>query len=171
MKQAMDLSHDELEQLGLTSKFVQKCEEIQRQGFLEQASCFRKDPDMCALLELTRIHGVGEKLAHRWVRMGVRNLQQVRLQVDALPSTPGGPPTGLTKPQRIALQFVDDFQTKIPRDEIERFVSEVQRYSNELSPGSCVVPCGSYRAGENLSSSVILVICIKDGVSVSDESE
>merc|ERR1719359_1067848 len=105
MKQAMDLSHDELEQLGLTSKFVQKCEEIQRQGFLEQAACFRKDPDMCALLELTRIHGVGEKLAHRWLRLGVRSLDDVRSKVDLLPSTPGGTPTGLSKSQRLALQF------------------------------------------------------------------
>merc|ERR1719181_2186602 len=53
MKQARDLSRDDLEHLGLTAKFIEKCEEIQRHGFLEQAACFRKDQDMCALLELT----------------------------------------------------------------------------------------------------------------------
>merc|ERR1719498_1061392 len=87
IKQAQDLSHDGLEQLGLTSKFVDKCEEIQRQGFLEQAACFSKDPDMCAVLELTRIHGIGEKLAHRWLRLGARNLGDVRSRVDSLPSS------------------------------------------------------------------------------------
>lgn len=171
MKQARDLSRQGLEQLGLTSKFVQKCEEIQQQGFLDQASCFRKDTDMCTLLDLTRIHGVGEKLAHRWLKLGVRTLNEVRAQVDRLPSAPGGPPTGLSKSQRLALQFVGDFQTKICRAEVERFTSEVQTHIRDLSSVSRVVPCGSYRAGEDLSSSVILLICHNDGLLIGEESE
>lgn len=171
MKQARDLSREGLERLGLTSKFVQKCEEIQRQGFLDQASCFRKDADLCTLLELTRIHGVGEKLAHRWLKLGVRSLDEVRAQVDTLPSAPGGPPTGLSKCQRLALQFVGDFQTKICRAEVERFTSEVQTHVSDLSSAFRVVPCGSYRAGEHLSSSVILLICLNDGLLIGEESE
>lgn len=171
IKQAVGISREDLGQLGLTPKFVQKCEEIQQQGFLEQAAHFRSDPDMRALLELTRIHGVGEKLAHRWLRLGVRSLDDVRSKKDALPSSPGGPPTGLSKQQRLALQFVDDIQLKICRAEAERFEAEVNRHIKALSMPALVVPCGSYRTGDDLLPSVILVVCVGAGAAINEESE
>jgi DNA polymerase IV len=171
MKQAQGLSKEDLEQLGLTTKFVEKCEEIQRQGFLEQAACFRKDPKIVSLLELTRIHGVGEKLAHRWLRSGARTLEDVRNMVDVLPSSPHGPATGLTRSQRVALQFVDDFQKKIERPETERFVAEIDRHIRDLKIEGFSVACGGYRVGAALSSSVVLVVCLNDGTDIRESSE
>mmetsp|Transcript_54940 Transcript_54940/g.86997 ORF Transcript_54940/g.86997 Transcript_54940/m.86997 type:complete len:790 (+) Transcript_54940:1-2370(+) len=171
MKQAQSLSRYDLEQLGLTPKFVDKCKEIQRNGFLEQAIRFREDPDLRVLLELTRMHGVGEKLAHRWLRMGVRSLDDVRCRVDLLPSSVSGPATGLSKGQRLALQFVDDFREKIGRIEVEKFAESVRQQLNSLSISGHVVPCGSYRAGEEWSSSVILVISVENNADIGELSE
>lgn len=82
-----------------------------------------------------------------------------------------GPATGLSKSQRLALQFVDDFREKIERGEVERFAESVRHHLNRLSIDGQVVPCGSYRAGEEWSSSVILVVSVDNSADIGETSE
>jgi len=164
------LEVEDLKKLGLTPKFVQKCEDIRQAGFLEQAANFRKDIDVQVLLELTRIHGVGPVLAQTWLRCGVRSLDDVRARLDTLPGSAGGPPTGLTKVQRLGLRFVDDFQVPVPRAEVERVSAMVQKHAEEAGLFGRIVPCGGYRHGDALCTAVTLVIGFAGTGSVEAES-
>jgi len=163
------LQREELSHSGLTPKFVQKCQEIREKGSLQQAEGFRKDADVHSLLEMTRIHGVGPALAQTWLRCGARSIADVRLRVDSLPGTAGGPATGLTKAQRLGLRFVDDFQVPISRSEVERVHCAVQRAAEAANCLATVVPCGAYRRGDVLCSGMTLVVCVDgDGPVESD---
>ncbi|CAE7029761.1 Poll [Symbiodinium natans] len=154
------LQREELRNSGLTPKFVQKCQEIQEKGCLQQADGFRKDADVHALLEMTRIHGVGPALAQTWLRCGVRSIADVRQRVDSLPGNAGGPATGLTKAQRLGLRFVDDFQVPISRSEVERVHCAVLRAAEAAGCVASVVPCGAYRRGDVFCSGMTLVVCL-----------
>jgi len=170
MRQTRSLARSDLLQAGLTAKFVEKCEEIQREGCFRQAALFRQDANMCTLLELTRLHGVGEKLAHRWLKLGVRSLEDVRARADSLPSSANGQPTGLTHGQRLALQFVDDFHATMSRAEVERLSELVQHHVKSLGIPGPVVSCGSYRSGLERPTSAVIVVNVGEGP-VADESE
>jgi len=163
------LDAEELRRLGLTPKFVEKCREIQKTGCLEQAEAFRKDGDIHALLEMTRIHGVGPALAQAWLRCGVRCIADVRQRADTLPGTASGPATGLTKVQRLGLRFVEDFQVPISRSEVERICATVIQRAEASGQSSRLVPCGAYRRGDVLCSGVTLVVSFPgDGPVVTD---
>eukprot|EP00435_Cladocopium_sp_Y103_P037372 s3391_g9.t2 len=148
----------DLKSIGLTPKFVQKCLEIRERGYLEQAEAFRKDADIHALLELTRIHGVGPALAQAWLRCGVRSIADVRSRVDTLPGTATGAATGLSKVQRLGLRFVEDFQVPVCRSEVERIYTQVLRQAEAAEIDAQVVPCGAYRRGDALCGGITLVI-------------
>lgn len=164
------LGTEEIKHIGLTPKFVQKCEDIRRSGFLEQAAVFRKDADIQVLLELTRIHGVGPGLAQTWLRLGVRSLDDVRARADTLPGSAGGACTGLTKAQRLGLRFVDDFEVQMPRAEIERLAARVQKHGEEAGLFTNIVPCGGYRAGDAFCHGATLVVSFDGSGSVETEA-
>eukprot|EP00927_Polykrikos_kofoidii_P048274 TRINITY_DN42495_c0_g1_i3.p1 TRINITY_DN42495_c0_g1~~TRINITY_DN42495_c0_g1_i3.p1 ORF type:complete len:1174 (+),score=242.05 TRINITY_DN42495_c0_g1_i3:45-3524(+) len=161
---ANDFGAEDLEQLGLTANFIKKCEDIRRQGCLEQATAFRKDEDTAALAELTQIHGVGAKLAQTWLKLGVRSVVDARARADTLPSSAGvGVATGLSHAQRTGLELVEDQKVPTARAEVERLAALVRREAVLLGLGDTVVPCGGYRAGQVLCKGVHLVVAVEGG--------
>eukprot|EP00930_Biecheleria_cincta_P035183 TRINITY_DN24217_c0_g2_i1.p1 TRINITY_DN24217_c0_g2~~TRINITY_DN24217_c0_g2_i1.p1 ORF type:complete len:975 (-),score=198.26 TRINITY_DN24217_c0_g2_i1:441-3278(-) len=164
------LGTEEIKHLGLTPKFVQKCDDIRRNGFLEQADVFRKDADIQVLLVLTRIHGVGPGLAQTWLRLGVRSLDDVRARADTLPGSAGGACTGLTKAQRLGLRFVDDFEVQIPRAEVERLAAQVQKHGEKAGLSAKIVPCGGYRAGDAFCNGATFIVSFDGSGSVETEA-
>mmetsp|Transcript_30448 Transcript_30448/g.55546 ORF Transcript_30448/g.55546 Transcript_30448/m.55546 type:complete len:840 (-) Transcript_30448:16-2535(-) len=148
-------------QLGLTAKFAKKCKTIARRRELPQAATFRRDPDMRVLLELTRIHGVGDKLAMVWLKMGVTSLEDVRQRAHELPSSCSGRGApGLTAAQRLGVRMVDDFAVAMERSEVERVHSRVSQHVGSLGISSSTTLCGGYRHGDVSCKGVTIVVAV-----------
>mmetsp|Transcript_35629 Transcript_35629/g.81668 ORF Transcript_35629/g.81668 Transcript_35629/m.81668 type:complete len:852 (-) Transcript_35629:10-2565(-) len=154
-------------QLGLTAKFAKKCKTIARRRELPQATAFRRDTDMHTLLELTRIHGVGDKLAMVWLKMGVASLEDVRRRVHELPSTCSGKGApGLTSAQRLGLKMVDDFADTLDRSEVERINAKVSQHIGSLGIVASTTLCGGYRHGDVSCKGVTIVVAVNSKADV-----
>lgn len=70
----------------------------------------------------------------------------------------GAAPGVLNSSQRVALQYFDDLQARIPRAEVHAIELIVTERATKLLPGSVGVCCGSYRRGKHTSGDVDILI-------------
>lgn len=125
---------------GLGTQTKEKCREILGTGALERLHELRKEECTEVLMELTQIHGVGDALARKWFRSGVRSLSDVRARKDKL---------GLTRVQRLGLKYIDDFKQKIPHTEADEIVAVVLSAADKVFGRGRMEAhgCGSLRRG------------------------
>ncbi|EPS38194.1 hypothetical protein H072_8085 [Dactylellina haptotyla CBS 200.50] len=64
----------------------------------------------------------------------------------------------LTRVQQIGVKFYDEFENKIPRDEVVAIRDRVQFYARQLLPGAEAVIVGGFRRGKELSNDVDILI-------------
>ncbi|KAI9784531.1 MAG: hypothetical protein M1816_000797 [Peltula sp. TS41687] len=93
------------------------------------------------------IYGVGFAQANRWVSQGHRTLDDLLRR---------GVP--LTKNQRIGIDRHTDFNTRIPRSEVEALGAVVKNAACKLDPDLQIVIMGSYRRGATTSSDIDLIV-------------
>ena len=105
------------------------------------------------LLWLTDIHGIGPKKAGELIEKGIRTVEDLRKQQDEL----------LNDKQKIGLQYYEDINKKIPRDEIDQykalFDSEFKKVAQDDGKYEIV---GSYRRGKKMSGDIDVIITSKD---------
>jgi DNA polymerase/3'-5' exonuclease PolX len=93
------------------------------------------DPQQQVLELFQKVHGCGPNVAATWYAKGMRTLDDLRHRTD------------LNDQQRIGLEFFDDFQKRIPRDEMQQFLDIVKDTAYELDPKLDVYAQGSFRRG------------------------
>ncbi|KAF3214173.1 hypothetical protein TWF679_005039 [Orbilia oligospora] len=64
----------------------------------------------------------------------------------------------LTRVQQIGVKFYDEFQDKIPRDEVISIRDAIQNHARQLLPGAETAVVGGFRRGKELSADVDLLI-------------
>lgn len=64
--------------------------------------------------------------------------------------------------QQVGVKFYDDFQAKIPRDEVERIGNVVLGYANKIRDGFQMVICGGYRRGKKMCGDVDIILTHPD---------
>jgi DNA polymerase IV len=64
----------------------------------------------------------------------------------------------LDKNQQVGVKYYDDFQAKIPREEVERIGDVVLGYANDLHQGFQMVICGGYRRGKKMCGDVDIIL-------------
>ncbi|KAK6348154.1 hypothetical protein TWF718_005967 [Orbilia javanica] len=94
------------------------------------------------------IWGVGAHSAQNFYKLGFRDLDDLVEHHW----------TKLTRVQQIGVKFYDEFQDKIPRDEVISIRDSIQHYARQLLPGAEVVVAGGFRRGKELSADVDLLI-------------
>jgi DNA polymerase/3'-5' exonuclease PolX len=118
-------------------------------------------------LALVGIWGVGAATAHKLYEKGYRSVEQLREAVRAheeqarYHAAGGGgvaPKPILTAQQLVGLKHYEDFQRKIPREEVGETEAEVRRVAEELMPGCIAMCCGSYRRGKSESGDCDVLI-------------
>ena len=71
----------------------------------------------------------------------------------------------LTRQQKIGLKYYNDFQQRIPRDEVEKIEKVVKDETLKINNDLIVQTCGSYRRGKPTCGDVDILITHPDGVS------
>ncbi|KAK3325747.1 hypothetical protein B0H66DRAFT_136824 [Apodospora peruviana] len=137
---------------GCGSKIALLYQEFKETGELSEAKEDEIDPRLAVLKLFYEIWGVGETTAREFYNKGWRDLDDiVEYGWDSL-----------TRVQQIGVKYYDEFQAKIPREEVESISNIILQHANEICKGFQMVIVGGYRRGKLASGDVDLVLSHPD---------
>ncbi|KAG9877736.1 DNA polymerase beta-like protein, partial [Aureobasidium melanogenum] len=105
-----------------------------------------------------KIYGVGLHAAERWASAGHKTLDDLLQKAE------------LTDNQRIGIAHYDDFNSRVPRAEVEKHAATVKEALEGLDSGYTIYTMGSYRRGAQDSGDIDLLIT-KPGASIDEIRE
>ena len=127
-------------------RLAAKIEEIVWTNKLRRLENARLEPSDEILQRFLKIYGVGLSQASRWVNQGFKTLDDLRKFAH------------LTENQKVGIEHYDDFQTRIPRAEVEQHGNFVRNTIEKIEHGLEVTIMGSYRRGAADSGDIDLII-------------
>jgi DNA polymerase beta len=119
---------------------------------LHKLNVAKSDEHTIAIGELTRVHGIGPKLAKKLV-----NEEKIK-SVEQLRQAFSKKKVKLTNQQEIGLKYFDEMEQKIPRDELTKFEEIIFDMINQVDANIIKTICGSYRRGLDKSGDIDLLI-------------
>lgn len=133
---------------GIGSSIAQKIGEIVSTGKLRKLEALQSEERVQVLSLFMGIFGVGQTTANKWAAMGLKTLEELQTR---------GPP--LTYAQAVGVKYYDEFQLRIPREEMERICGKVKSVVlNEIDESFYVEICGSYRRGKADCGDIDIII-------------
>ena len=142
------------------SKILLKIEEILEKGYLQKAEDSRKDPKTVALKTLTSIPEIGPSKAADLYAAGITSVEELLKR-----------PELLNRKQLIGLRHYRDLAERIPREEMDHWLSDLRHIVGETLGEMIVNPInmdlvGSYRRGHKTSGDVDFYLSLEDGESL-----
>eukprot|EP01037_Dinobryon_pediforme_P029853 gene29853-33680_t len=95
---------------GIGKRLREKIGEILESGELKKLKYCQEDPQTQAMLEISKVWGIGDRTAEKLVHMGYHSVKDLRERGRHL----------LTAQQLIGLKHYEELLKKIPRAEVER---------------------------------------------------
>ncbi|KAG5358196.1 DNA polymerase lambda [Yarrowia sp. B02] len=140
---------------GIGDSIGSKIQEIVETNGLKLLNVTKLDTSVQVTSLFEGIWGVGKATARKWYKEGYRTLDDIAKKATLTPN------------QKIGLEHYDDFQARIPRDEVTRHFMVVQQAAHEIDPEVEAHIMGSYRRGA-ASSGDIDMIFTKKGVTLEE---
>ena len=138
---------------GIGAKIAEKIDEYIATGKLRKLDKIR-NPESNAINELTRVAGIGPAKARELVDAGFNSIQDLRDN-----------PDGLSKAQKIGLKHFEDFELRIPREEIAEVEILLNKEFQKIDAKYRGTICGSYRRGLASSGDIDVLLTHEDYVS------
>lgn len=120
-------------------------------GCIAEVQRIQSDEKLNICNTFWNIYDVGPKTARDWYDRGWKDLDDVRKEFDSL-----------TRDQQVGIRFYEDFEDRIPRDEVKRIGAVVLEHANKLRPGFQMVIGGGYRRGKAGSGDVDVILTNPD---------
>jgi DNA polymerase beta len=148
---------------GIGTGIATRIDEIIKTGTLEElVQTTPIDPQAVLIHELTSVTGIGEMNAKKFIEQGVTSLQDLRDRGGFAPPQPphlkeGGlkgseapigtafPPIKLTHHMQMGLKYYNDFQQRIPFQEVEEIGQLIRQAAQTAHPEVMVEIAGSHR--------------------------
>jgi DNA polymerase IV len=127
-------------------RLATKIEEIALTNRLRRLDNTKLDPSDQSLQIFTKVYNAGFQVAFRWVQAGYKSLDDLMAHAN------------LTARQRIGIEHYDDFNTRIPRDEVTALGDIVKKAAARINPSVTVMIMGSYRRGAATSGDIDLML-------------
>ncbi|XP_012253755.2 DNA polymerase beta-like [Athalia rosae] len=141
-------SGDEAKKLpGIGDKIAKKIDEFLQTGKLQKLEKINADGITAPINLLTRVSGIGPAKAKELVDAGIKTLNDLKENEDKL-----------NRHQKIGLKYFDDFEKKIPREEVQRIETFLNASLSDSDPRYIVTICGSYRRGKAESGDIDVLI-------------
>ena len=144
-------SVDQIKDLkGIGKTITKKMEEYVTTGKIEAIEKEKLNP----IYIFTNIYGVGPKKAQDLVDKGISTIVQLRENTDLLNDN-----------QKLGLQYYDDINKRIPRNEINAYKTKFTQISESFKaefPDSSIEIVGSYRRGVKTSGDIDVIITDKN---------
>ena len=129
---------------GVGEVILSKLKEYQETGTLKMLEKFENDP----IQLFTEIHGIGPKKAQALADKDIKTIDQLKENIDELNDT-----------QKMGLQYYEELQERIPRDEIVKYESEFKKVFESVNDGKGSFEIvGSYRRGAKTSGDIDMII-------------
>ncbi|KAF9529876.1 hypothetical protein CPB83DRAFT_851735 [Crepidotus variabilis] len=140
---------------GVGEKTARKIEEILQTGDLQRIQ-YENTEDVAVTSLFQGIYGVGQSTALQWFAAGCRSLDDLR---------DGKGNVKLSPAQQIGLQFYDDINTRMPREEAKTIFDLIKPIALSLDSKLYVEIMGSYRRGKQTCGDidVLLTRSTEDG--------
>ncbi|XKL59996.1 hypothetical protein PGB90_001012 [Kerria lacca] len=132
---------------GIGDKIASKLDEFIETGQLEKVKKIREDNTNSIINTLTRVSGIGPAKAKELIADGIETIEDLRKHTEKL-----------NHHQIIGLKYLEDFETKIPREEIEQIEVVMRSKISELDSQFEIIICGSYRRGKQESGDIDVLI-------------
>ena len=134
------------------SKIIGKLDELLKTGKIEEAEIARNDPKVTALINLSKVYGIGPaKTRELYEKHGITTIEQLRKKYHEDNSIIHGK-------QALGLKYYDDLQERIPREEIDQYNILFKQVCHEISPSIIMSINGSYRRKLSNSGDIDLMI-------------
>ena len=140
---------------GIGKGIGEKIIEISTTGNLNKLKTLQNDNSIQSILQLSRIAGVGPKMAKKLQKMKINSIQQLRKLVQ-------NGEFNLTNQQELGLKYFEDLNTKIPRKEIYDFDKELQIIVKSINPNLSAEIMGSYKRGKSESGDIDVLLSHKN---------
>lgn len=131
-------------------RLATKIEEIAFTNRLRRLDNALAEPQDQILQTFMKIYGAGFAIASQWVRQGYKTIDELVQKAD------------LTENQKIGIAHFEDFQERIPRDEVTKHGEVVRKALRKLEPAFEVTIGGSYRRGAKDSGDIDFIITKPD---------
>ncbi|TKA25769.1 hypothetical protein B0A50_05866 [Salinomyces thailandicus] len=131
-------------------RLATKIEEIAFTNRLRRLESAKAEPKDSILQTFMGVYGAGLTTANEWINAGYKTLDDVLEKAN------------VTDNQRIGIEHYSDFQTRIPRAEVETHGSIVRRALQKIDGKFEVIVGGSYRRGSKDSGDVDCIITRPD---------
>ena len=99
---------------GVGQKIADKLDEHIKTGRLEKLEKIRADDTNMAINLLARVSGIGPAAAQKLIKEGITTIEDLRKNVDKL-----------NHHQKLGLKYFEDFEKKIPREEMQALEKKV----------------------------------------------
>ena len=126
---------------GIGKSMLGSLQEYLNTGKIEALEAHRNNP----IHSFTKIYGVGPKKAQAFINLGIKSVDELRLQSDLLNGS-----------QKLGLQYYDDLQLRIPRSEIEEY-KQIFDDVFDYEDGEYHI-VGSYRRGVKESGDIDVIL-------------
>lgn len=135
---------------GVGEKIAKKIDEFIETGRLGKLEKIRASDENKAIQLLTRVSGIGPAAAKKLVDDGITSIEDLKKHQEKL-----------NHHQKIGLKYFEDFEKRIPREEIEELEQSIIKECRKLDSDYTVVICGSYRRGAKDSGDIDVLITHK----------
>ncbi|KAK7506743.1 hypothetical protein BaRGS_00002218 [Batillaria attramentaria] len=141
-------SGDEAKKLeGVGAKIAKKIDEFIKTGKLEKLEKIRADDTNMAINELTKVTGIGPANAQKLVAEGITSIEDLRKHPDKL-----------NHHQKIGLKHFEDFEKRIPREEMLQLKDLALKEIKKLDDEYTAEVCGSFRRGAANSGDIDILL-------------
>ncbi|KAF2362120.1 DNA polymerase beta thumb domain [Trinorchestia longiramus] len=144
---------------GIGKKISDKIEEFLTTGKLEKLEKIRADGASAVLTELSRVSGVGPAKARQLYDEGIDSIEKLRKSAHQL-----------NHHQQIGLKYLEEFEKRISRDEVEALEKAIRTSLKSLREPLTLTVCGSYRRGSESSGDIDILLTVESSMA-SSESE
>ncbi|RDL41912.1 uncharacterized protein BP5553_01891 [Venustampulla echinocandica] len=125
---------------------AEKIQEIAIKGHLRKLDYAKLEPNDLILQTFTKIYGVGLTQAYKWIQQGYKTLDDIKSHVR------------LNDNQRIGIDHYDDFNTRIPQDQMTSLGEIVKKAVAGIDADVEVIIGGSYRRGATSSGDIDFIL-------------
>ncbi|NXJ16206.1 DPOLB polymerase, partial [Odontophorus gujanensis] len=132
---------------GVGAKIAEKIDEFLSTGKLRKLEKIRQDDMSASINFLTRVTGIGPAAARKFVEEGIKTLEDLRKNEHKL-----------THHQRIGLKYFEDFEKRIPREEMLQMQEIVLKEVKNVDPNYIATVCGSFRRGAESSGDMDILL-------------
>ncbi|KAG8229141.1 hypothetical protein J437_LFUL009210 [Ladona fulva] len=132
---------------GVGDKIAKKIDEFLQTGKLQKLEKIHEDDSNTIINLFTRVSGIGPAKAKELLDAGMKTLEDLEKNKQKL-----------NHHQQIGLKYFEDFEKKIPREEVKEVEEIIKEEISKLDPEFHVTICGSYRRGKAESGDIDVLL-------------